>query len=186
MHAMQHAIPPDRSRSPCDDLRFDHGMWQENLSCKSYLAQEIPIPPLSDRRNLISQLCRNITFDWMKHMCKYFFQKIGVQKSTKGKIRFTHLFSMTKFTSNLNVLPSKSEKTSTNHQFLWASILVLSVGVSCCFVAFPRAMKLARICLVSCLGIKVLKQKRGERVKTHKIMILILFEDVFLDGNGAL
>ena len=44
------------------------------------------------------------------------------------------------------------------------------------FVAFPRAIKLARICLVNCLSIKVLKQKRGERVKTDKT--LIPFENV--------
>ena len=46
-------------------------------------------------------------------------------------------------------------------------------------------MKLARICLVSCLSIKVTTQNRGER-ESYKIMILIPFENAFLDGDGAL
>ena len=94
---------------------------------------------------------------------------------------------MTKFTSNLKVLPSKSENIYKPSILMGFHLSFVGGCVSClCFVAFPRAIKLARIFLVSSLSIKVTTRKGGERVKNYKIMILIPFENAFLDGNGVL
>lgn len=110
----------------------------------------------------------------MKERCKCFFQKIGVQKMHKRK----NIIHPSCFYDEIYIKTESASFEKGQHiqtiNFDGLPCRCLSVGVSClCFEAFPRAIKLARICSVSCLSTKV----PAEKVNTYKI--LISFQNVF-------